>query len=172
MNKIKRILFHKQAFLLIPIFIFFRNSADVFYSYMLKEDDLVAHSGMISFMGIPMPDRIKNDAKYESIKIRISSEPTITYELPVANAPQVQRYFISGDEITFYTEKRFPIFFVKSSIETIIVKVMKGDKVIINHFKTYKKVSFNMMLFHFTLLLLFLFLYMYKTRKRLLNSDD
>lgn len=172
MNKIKQILFHKQALLLIPILIFLRNSADLFYSYMLKENDLVTHSGRISFIGIQPPDSIKKGAKYESIKIKISSEPTVTYELPGANAPEVHRYFKSGDEITFYTEKRFALAFSKSSAETTIIKAIRDNKVIINHFKTYKKVSFNMMLFHLTLFSVFLFLYIYKTRKRMLNNDD
>jgi len=139
---------------------------------MEKENKLVAHSGMISFIGIPSPDSIKDRAKYEYVKIRISSEPAVTYELPGVNAPEVRRFFKSGDQITFYAKKPFPLAFSNSSVETEIVKVVKDNKVVINHFKTYKKVSFNTMLFHLTLFLVFLFHYIYKTRKRMLNNDD
>src|SRR5690606_36648039 len=134
----KQLLFHKQAFLLIPILIFLRNSADLFYSYMEKENELVAHSGLISFIGIPSPDTIENDAKYKYVKLRISSEPAVTSQLPGVNAPLVRIFFRSGDQITFYLKKPFLLASSNSSVETEIVKAVKDNRVIINHFKTFK----------------------------------
>lgn len=169
-----KLLFNKSTFLLIPASLFLWYSVDSFYSYRMRETQLIPHLGKIIFLDT-LTAKSKEDTriygKGSTLIVRIDKESETLFNLNVIPNSKKTKYLLSniktGDSVNIFTQPRlFDGTFVRNK-STRIEKLTKGNKLIIPFNSTISdQVNFNFLTFSLIISILFLILYFYKVIRK------
>lgn len=158
MEKFKIFFGHWQAIFLLPAAFFLWNAIDGFYGYSISERSLNKFNGEVIY--------IDASAKVENVLIlKLSSNQNHTFNLKDKKLIKLIAQNIKvGDNLNVYPVPRL----YDNPKTSAIVKIVKGNELIINLYGTSKKVSLNLALIFSSLFLVVLIPYLFKHKKLLL----
>lgn len=167
LKRIGTFIFHIQSLLLIPVLLFLWYTINAFYGYTITERDLISHTGNLIrndtvYVGDSKAVRTRTNGYY--IRLGLDTEPSRLFRLfYTPHRYHVLTRLKRGDRVTIFTE---PELFARNRREVTIMKLVSGERVIMEYSKLSHRISSTLLLIFLPLFLGFFLLYFFTARRR------